>query len=284
MEENEPEHDDLMEVEESEISLDDQLAQLLDDEPADLDDDGLLASTAEDRRAWRSRVAAEVGTKYQLKLDKAVCCDTDMPIGKSHQLGNLDTKSEGNEVEGIGEQFEKIMKQVETVPAVREAVEKVYNLMKSGMLSEADLDNAEKLQAFAVDPAAAKYWKEYFGQADAESKEFANELVKEYGKKQAAASLDEVRVKMARAYDLGLEMQEKGMIAGGVSTLHKQVEEIMNFDPKSFESFKKAVARVSKKGVVKTAAPAFDVGVNGDAIGDEVEKPANITEQLKKLW
>ena len=255
-----------------EMDLDDQLAQLL-------ADDEEIEVTAEDRRAWREKVAAD----YELKLDAEVGCDTDMPIGKSNTLEGLDSKTPEAEVEGIVEMHAKIMKEVQNLPKVKEAMEHLGTMLKEGKLVVADLEDEEKLQALAVDADAAKYWKEYFGQAsDQESKEFGDDLVKEYETKKATASVDEVRVKMRRAYDLALDMQDRGMIGSSRSAVDAQVDELMKFSNDSFESFKKAVEKVSKP-TVKIAAPALNVGVT-DETEAPVQKDVSLNSQLKKLW
>ena len=289
----EPEHqldeDVAFEVDDLEVddmALDDQLAQLLEEEDmGEFEDeveadDGALETTAEDRRAWRAKVAAE----YQLKLDPEKAVETDMPLGKSHSVEGLDTKTPEAEVEGIVEMHNKIMQQVKTLPKVREAMEHLGSLLKSGELTVADLDNEEKLVALAVDPAAAQYWKQYWGQGDQASKQFGTELVKEVSKKKAQASLDEEKAKMRRAYDIALEMQDRGLISDDPKTLHAQVDEIMKFDNKAFESYKLAVSRVVKPSAVKTAAPALQVGVNSDESITPTEQGANLVDQLKKMW
>ena len=46
------------------------------------------------------------------------------------------------------------------------------------------------------------------------------------------------RIKLRRAYDVGLEMQRKGLLAHSKTALDKQVDEIMTFDGNAFEAFK----------------------------------------------
>jgi hypothetical protein len=57
----------------------------------------------------------------------------------------------------------------------------------------------------------------------------------------------------------------------------------MSFDNKSFESFKRALSRVTKPAQVKTAAPALNVGVSSEDIGGGISSP-NLADQLTKLW
>jgi len=274
----------MLEVGEEEVedmdALDAELAQMLDDFEAD----DALETQASARRAWREKVASEVGAKYQMSLDSQTTVDTDMPIGKSFPLGQLDTKHDEAVVEGIVEMHEEILKQVQNLPKVREAMEHLGGLLKSGQLKLADLEDANKLKALAVDPEAAKYWKSYFGEGDKQCKQFGTELTKEYTNKKIKASLDEEKVRMRRAYDIALSMQDKGLISDDVSALHAQVDEIMTFDDKSFESYKRALSRVSKTSHTKTAAPALNVGMGSDELGEGVDSPVNLTDQLNKLF
>jgi len=285
--------DDEMYLEDSEMDLDDELAQLLEDaeteemeaDDAEVDEAGLETSAAA-RKAWRERVAAEVGAKYQLKLDPQTTVETDMPIGRSHALERLDTKTPEATFEGIIETHEAIMKAVQNLPKVREAMEHLGGLLKSGTLKVEELDNAEKLQALAVDPAAAKYWKDFWGQAGPEGSQFAADLVKEYGTKKAKASLEDQKIRLKRAYGLALDMQEKGIIREGRAVLDKQVDDLVKLDDASFESLKRVVAEV--KDITKTASlvtsPALEVGVNSTGDVGEGSGDFSLVDQLSRLW
>jgi hypothetical protein len=253
------------------------------EEAASVSEDGM--ETLASRRAWREKVAAEVGSKYQMKLDPATDMDTDM-VPQAHPqrgttLGGLDTKpsDEGAHVEGIDEIKAKIMKQVESLPAVREAVAKVGDLLKSGKLATTDLSNDAKLRALAVDPEAAKYWKQFFGEGDPASKQFGQDLTKEFTQKKAAVEAESYKLKLRRAVDLSLDMQEKGLISQGRDTMNRQVDDIMKFDEPAFEAFKRALSRTSN--IAKTAGrsePALQVGLKEDV------EVVNISNQLDRLW
>ncbi len=237
------------------------------------------------RRAWREKVAAEVGSKYQLKLEPATDMDTDM-VPKAHPqrsttLGGLDTKpsDEGARFEGIDEMKAMIMKQVETLPAVREAVGRVGDLLKSGQLAAADLGDEAKLRALAVDPEAAKYWKQYFGEGDPASKQFGQDLSKEFAQKKAAAEAESYRLKLRRAVDLALDMQDKGLISRGREAMNRQVDDIMKFDDQAFEAFKRALARTTNIArVAASSSPALQVGIREEA------ESATLSDQLGRLW
>jgi hypothetical protein len=290
--EEELEAEDIMFAEDVEMDLDDELAQLLDDEEMDAEDveseadEAGLETSAAARKEWREKVAAEVGAKYQLSLDSQTTVDTDMPVGRSHSLEGLDTKTQEATFEGIVEVHEAIMKAVQNLPKVREAMDHLGGLLKSGTINVADLDDEAKLQALAVDPAAAKYWKDFWGQAGPEGSKFGADLVKEYGKKKAEASLEDQKIRLKRAYSLALDMQDKGVIEEGKSVLDKQVDDLVKLDDASFESLKRVVASV--KTMAKTASlatsPALDVGVNSSGDVGEGSGDLNLVDQLARMW
>jgi hypothetical protein len=267
--------DTLMENVESteDKELDDMLKQF--DKEESFDEETLASG-----KAWRERVAAEVSNKYKLTLSPAVTSDTTLPLGKTVSLP-VDNKTDENAIEGIEEMHEKIMQTLHKFPKVKAAMDHLGQVLKSGKLSLSDLENENKLKALAVDSDAAKYWKEYFSQADAESKEFVSDLLKGTEETKKKSSLDEERVKMARAYDLALEMQERGLIEGGTRVLHAQVDDLMKMSNESFESFKRAAARVAP--TIKTAARALNVGLVDNS---EVEQRSveTLVDTLKKIW
>ena len=291
-------HEDLgLEVEEmaedmySDDDLDGELAKILGDieggsegDEVEGDEEGKEV-TASDRRAWREKVAAEMGAKYQLRLDSEVTSETNMPLSVSHKMERLDTKTDESVVEGIVDMHNDIMKQVESLPTVREAMEHLGNMLKSGQLKLAELGNVSKLTALGCDPACAKYWKDYFGEAegDKESKAFGEDMVKDYTTKKAELNVEDQKIRLKRAYDLALDMQERGIIEEGKAVLHKQAADLSKLDDDSFESLKKVVARANNK-LNKTAAhstPALNIGLVNT---DTMVAPVNFSDQLSKLF
>lgn len=278
-------------LDEVDMAADDEDEMCADDEDEEMDADDGIELTAAQRRAWREKVAAEAAGYQGKKMDlsPAVTSETDMPLGQTSQLGQLSTKSDEAKVEGLEDQHNKIMDAVKNLPKVREAMAHMVKLMKVGALGETDFSNAAKLEALAVDPAAVSYWKQYFSQADKESSAFATELTKEYSKKKTAASADEQRARVRRAYEVAVEMQDKGLIPDGVEALHAQSHELEQLTDAGFESFKKVVAGTNKAHVkTASAAPAVQMGVvessltNGTAVSNS--SPANLVDQLKRMW
>jgi len=81
--------------------------------------------------------------------------------------------------------------------------------------------------------------------------EIKAELEADLKSKKAEEDKTKFRVKLRRAYDLGLQMQEKGMVPRTKEALDAQVDEIMKFDDQAFESYKRVVANTQ---AVKTAS------------------------------
>jgi hypothetical protein len=149
-------------------------------------------------------------------------------------------------------------------------------------MKPADLGDAEKLKALAVDPEAAKYWKQYFGEGDQESSQFGQELVKEFVQKKASQDLEAHRLKLRRSYDIALEMQDKGLIPDTRAHLERQVDDIMKFDEPAFEAFKRAMERTSKIAkVASQKGTALEVGLREE---DASPGTTTLASQLERLW
>ncbi len=111
------------------------------------------------------------------------------------------------------------------------------------------------------------------------------ELETELKTKKAEEDKTKFRVKLRRAYDLGLMMQEKGMITRTKEALDKQVDEVVKLSDEAFESYKRAVANVQAQ--VKTASVTLpQVGVREDnsKTGDNAVEAETLASTLKKLW
>jgi hypothetical protein len=103
--------------------------------------------------------------------------------------------------------------------------------------------------------------------------------------KKAEEDKTKFRVKLRRAYDLGLQMQEKGMISRTKEALDVQVDDIMKFDDQAFESYKRVVAN-TQAPVVKNASRVPQSGMR-DLPHSEPEDSgvsAPLVDQLNKMW
>ena len=67
-------------------------------------------------------------------------------------------------------------------------------------------------------------------------------LQQSFETKRVSEEREAYRTRLRRAYDVGLEMQKKGLLALSKSALDKQVDEIMSFDDRAFEAFKRSIA------------------------------------------
>ncbi len=187
------------------------------------------ASTKEDRNLLRAKLAAEV--KWNPLLDESVKL-TDQP--------SFDVSSDAHgEVQNVKEVHDAMMEVFHNGGKVRKQAEEINKLVANGSLKEEDLD---LLVANGVDAAAVKYYKDFYGQAGSEGKEFASELVKEHAKAQAEEDKSIYRVKIARAYEFAYDMANRGLIPANREAVSAQVDDIMNWNDSAFESYKKVVA------------------------------------------
>jgi len=130
-----------------------------------------------------------------------------------------------------------------------------------------------------ADAEAVKYWKTYFGEGDPAAKQFGAEMSQEFSQKKASQEAETYRLKLRRAVDLALDMQERGACVKGREAMNKQVDELMKLDDKGFEAFKQAVKYLTSP--VKTAGknePALQVGLK------EETESVTMVEQLGRLW
>jgi len=86
-------------------------------------------------------------------------------------------------------------------------------------------------------------------------------LAKEFAGKKKEADNKGYRAKLRRAYDVGIEAQEKGLVGGTRGALDTYVDELMSFDDAAFESTKRVVAsyNASKRASGKLPLVGMDV-------------------------
>lgn len=103
--------------------------------------------------------------------------------------------------------------------------------------------------------------------------------------KTANEEKERYKVKLRRAYDVGLDMQKKGLIAQTKTALDRQVDEIMNFDDKAFESFKRSIANMKPVSNVKIASDLNGLNVGIQEQPDFDERPKGINSNLlSAMW
>ncbi len=148
------------------------------------------------------------------------------------------------------------------------------------------VEGVDKIHDDVMDAAeAAPTGKQ--GSSDVEVKEAEIKAALEIDLKVKKAEEDKTkfRVKLRRAYDLGLQMQEKSMISRTKEALDVQVDEIMKFDDLAFESYKRVVSNTN--AVVKTASTKSvpQVGVREDnSSPEDAGAPESLTDKLKNMW
>jgi hypothetical protein len=101
--------------------------------------------------------------------------------------------------------------------------------------------------------------------------------------KKAEDEKDSYKIKLRRAYDVAIEMQKKGLLPISKTALDKQVDDIMDFDDKAFEAFKRSVASARPVESVKVAR---DLGGLNVGVESTSEQPQTKTtaELLSMLW
>jgi hypothetical protein len=101
--------------------------------------------------------------------------------------------------------------------------------------------------------------------------------------KKAEDDKDSYKIKLRRAYDVAIEMQKKGLLNISKTALDKQVDDIMDFDDRAFEAFKRTVANAR---TVETVKIASDLGGINVGVGSSTERsPVRTTSEiLSLLW
>lgn len=200
------------------------------------------------RKAERDGLVAQAGEilgKYELDLGKAENATEPKyfeahPGGKGTVTDLSHTKTPEAKVETISEIHDVMRDVAESGPRnIREAAAVLQEQIVKGAMTAEDIDRL--VAEGKVDSAAASYWKQYFGQAP-DSGSFGADMSKEFATKKKEAGNKAFRARLRRAYDIGLEAQEKGLIGGTRGSLDSYVDELMSFDDQAFESTKRVVS------------------------------------------
>jgi len=212
-----------------------------------------LDKTTKSGRAAIREKLAQKALQYSDMLEKA------HPGGG--ETTQLDVKPTGDlaKVERIDEVQARMMEVATAPPRVQKMAAEIQELVIEGKINP-DTD-FPGLIAQSLDPAAVKYWKDFYGEIKDGGSEFATELVKEIATKKKAEETQNLHVKYARAYELADNMVSKGMLANDRTAKQSQIKEILKFDDNAFSSFRNFVARQAT--VKKFAMP--QVGLMGDS-------------------
>ena len=129
----------------------------------------------------------------------------------------------------------------------------------------AGMEKEELRKLAEVDAEAKSYWNGLYGEGDGGSSAFAHELTAEFQEEQrrlSAADKQAYKDLVKRAYNLSTAMQEKGLIAEGSDARETQVEKLMGFDTKAFESFASTIETIKPVGKITTASVNPSSGPN----------------------
>ncbi len=193
-------------------------------------------NTKEGRMAYRAELEAKLAAKSKGWSDM---------LQKAHPKGGettqLDVKPSGDlaRVERLDETHDAMMDVATAPPRIRKLASDIQKFVEAGQINP-DKDFPE-LEKQGLDPAAIKYWKQFYGQAKDGGSQFAAELVKEHHTKKAEDEKSAYRVKVARAYDLAHEMVRRGLIRGERSAINEQVSDILSWSDDSFNSMQRVV-------------------------------------------
>ena len=104
--------------------------------------------------------------------------------------------------------------------------------------------------------------------------------------KKADEERENYRIKLRRAYDVGLEMQRKGLLPHSKTALDRQVDEIMTFDGNAFEAFKRSIANARSVGSVKIASDlgGLNIGVDSSEPAVQQNSSGMTAETLSSMW
>lgn len=243
--------------------------------------DGVVESTQSvmaARKAQREDLLKQAGDilgKYELDLGPATNATEPTffdahPGGKGTVTELSHTKTPEAKVETLSEVHDVMRDVAESGPRnVREAAAMIQEEIVKGAMTASDLD--QLVAEGKVDPAAAAYWKKYFGQApDAGS--FGADLSKEFASAKKEADDKGYKLKLRRAYDIAIEAQDKALIGQSKEALDSYVDELMTFDDAAFESTKRVVAGYRPAG--RTAGSVPNVGLDANAQPMEVTASA----------
>ena len=118
---------------------------------------------------------------------------------------------------------------------------------------------------------------------DAPQSVVASKMQESFAAKRAASDNEKYKVKLRRAYDVGMEMQEKGLLARTKTALDRQVDEILSFDDPAFESFKRSIGNAKAVTMEKNAsyAGSLNVGITDEGMS---ETPRDLKARLASMW
>jgi hypothetical protein len=224
-------------------------------------------TTKEGRAAYRAKIANDAtGKEDSGECDSAESISFSPSLHDADHLANgqtqLDTKPSDSLglVETLPEINKRVLEVARAAPKVRQAAERLNNLIAKGAVAVGDLDT---LVAKGLDSEVVKYWRQYYGQAGKEGAEFGKMLTTETMKAKQAEENQVFRAKLARAYELSYDMVRRGMLADDRAAITAHVNEAMNWNDDAFNSVARIVARHAPLSIRKEASVIPQVGLIG---------------------
>ncbi len=211
------------------------------------------------KRADLMKKAKEEEQKYGV-VPQGAPKDGQGEIDSAHPQGGFETGnlSVGLPVENKGSRVETVSEQQKHDVGVANKMPtgELNNSMAIASLSDPRAKKlAELLKSAEVDSATKEYWaKLLYGQGDQASKEFGQDLTKDYETK-VKAGIEEKAGRIKRAFELAEEAATKGMCEATASAKSALAEKITKFDDNAFIAYKEAVEAMQTKTVV---AKSFD--------------------------
>jgi len=114
-----------------------------------------------------------------------------------------------------------------------------------------------------------------------------NTLNTKLAEKRADEEREVYRVKLRRAYDVGMEMQNKGLLGTTKVALDRQVDEIMTFDNNAFEAFKRSIGNARSVSSTKIASDlgGVNIGVESDSGSHTSSNTVLLSpDSLSSMW
>ena len=110
-------------------------------------------------------------------------------------------------------------------------------------------------------------------------------LAESVAAKKTEEDRDNYRTRLRRAYDVGLEMQKKGLLANTKTALDKQVDEVMAFDDRAFEAFKRSIGNARPVRTMKIASDlgGVNIGVEAD-VNTRPNTSGGTIDALASMW
>ena len=169
--------------------------------------------------------------------------------------GKLDLELPSSEdleiIENGNQQHDKIMRSTEREPSAqtRQAARNIAQAIKVGSIDEAKLD--QLAQVGLLEPAAVDLYRaENTSPVD---EKFAATIAKDWKRSTAAEDTEVLATRYKRAYHVGIEAQQKGMIDGGKMALDEYVDVLVNLPEQVFASTKRLVTMTKSAGGIRTA-------------------------------